>query len=354
MQKNNKAVPDSKITLVDVALAARVSPMTVSRVINQPDKVSDIVRMKVQKAIDELGYIPNQNASSLASSRSGIIGVAIPSLSNVVFVDVVRGIYKVMGDAGYKVLLVDTQYSPLEEEKLVRTLLSQSPEGLIITGGDQTRTCNQLLRKARVPLVQIMELLTDPIDMNIGFSHYSAGADVVEHLLGLGNRKIGFMGARMDSRVQQRMHGYLDTMKRVGLFEASLMVTSPEPSSIALGGALFKSLMAANKGRVDAVFCANDDLALGTLFEAQRMNIAIPQQLSICGFNDIEAATYVNPSLTSVSVGRYEMGVKAAELIIGSLTRGPIERKQIDMGYVIKERASTNRYIAQPGRSGDE
>jgi LacI family gluconate utilization system Gnt-I transcriptional repressor len=354
MQKIKLAVNDNKITLVDVALAANVSPMTVSRVINQPNKVSDVVRMKVQKAIDDLGYIPNQNASSLASSRSGVIGVAIPSLSNVVFVDVVRGIYKVMGDAGYKVLLVNTQYSPLEEEKLVRTLLSQSPEGLIITGGDQTRTCNHLLRNARIPLVQIMELLADPIDMNIGFSHHLAGADVVAHLLAQGHRRIGFIGARMDSRVQQRMRGYVTALTQAGLFETSLIATSPEPSSIALGGTLFKSLIAANEGNVDAVFCANDDLALGTLFEAQRMNIAIPQQLAICGFNDIEAAAHVNPSLTSVAVGRYEMGVKAAELIIQSLSKQPIEQKKVDMGYAIKQRASTSRPSNLNKRNIDE
>lgn len=343
MKKSKKGGYDGKITLVDVALAAAVSPITVSRVINQPEKVSEAARLKVQKAIDELGYIPNQHASSLASSRSGVIGVAIPSLSNVVFTDVLRGIYKVMGAAGYKVLLVDTHYSPLEEEKMVRTLLSQSPEGLIITGGDQTPACDQLLRKSRIPLVQIMELLPNPIDMNIGFSHLLAGADVVAHLLAQGYQRIGFIGARMDPRVQQRIRGYTQALARRDLFEANLIATSPEPSSIALGGALFKSLMAANEGRIDAVFCANDDLALGALFEAQRMNIAIPKQLAICGFNDIEAAAYVNPSLTSVAVGRYEMGVKAAELIIQALNQQPIDNKQIDMGYVIKQRDSTHR-----------
>ncbi|AQT60573.1 LacI family DNA-binding transcriptional regulator [Cellvibrio sp. PSBB023] len=343
MKKSKKGSYDGKITLVDVALAAAVSPITVSRVINQPEKVSEAARLKVQKAIDELGYIPNQHASSLASSRSGVIGVAIPSLSNVVFTDVLRGIYKVMGAAGYKVLLVDTHYSPLEEEKMVRTLLSQSPEGLIITGGDQTPACDQLLRKSRIPLVQIMELLPNPIDMNIGFSHLLAGADVVAHLLAQGYQRIGFIGARMDPRVQQRIRGYTQALAKRDLFEANLIATSPEPSSIALGGALFKSLMAANEGRIDAVFCANDDLALGALFEAQRMNIAIPKQLAICGFNDIEAAAYVNPSLTSVAVGRYEMGVKAAELIIQALNQQPIDNKQIDMGYVIKQRDSTHR-----------
>ncbi|HEX7764506.1 MAG TPA: LacI family DNA-binding transcriptional regulator [Cellvibrio sp.] len=343
MKKSKKGSYDGKITLVDVALAAAVSPITVSRVINQPEKVSEAARLKVQKAIDELGYIPNQHASSLASSRSGVIGVAIPSLSNVVFTDVLRGIYKVMGAAGYKVLLVDTHYSPLEEEKMVRTLLSQSPEGLIITGGDQTPACDQLLRKSRIPLVQIMELLPNPIDMNIGFSHLLSGADVVAHLLAQGYQRIGFIGARMDPRVQQRIRGYTQALAKRDLFEANLIATSPEPSSIALGGALFKSLMAANEGRIDAVFCANDDLALGALFEAQRMNIAIPKQLAICGFNDIEAAAYVNPSLTSVAVGRYEMGVKAAELIIQALNQQPIDNKQIDMGYVIKQRDSTHR-----------
>ncbi|MFC3117141.1 HTH-type transcriptional regulator GntR [Cellvibrio fontiphilus] len=343
MKKAKKSGSDGKITLVDVARIAAVSPITVSRVINQPEKVSDAVKLKVQKAIDELGYIPNQHASSLASARSGIIGVAIPSLSNVVFTDVLRGIYKVMGAAGYKVLLVDTHYSPLEEEKMVRTLLSQSPEGLIITGGDQTPACDQLLRKSRIPTVQIMELLSNPIDMNIGFSHHLAGADVVAHLLGKGYSRIGFIGARMDPRVQQRIRGYTQALSERNLFEPSLVATSPEPSSIALGGALFKSLIAANEGRIDAVFCANDDLALGALFEAQRMNIAIPKQLAICGFNDIEAAAFVNPSLTSVAVGRYEMGVKAAELIIQSLNQQPPEHTQIDMGFVIKQRDSTNR-----------
>jgi len=139
---------DKKLTLVDVAVAAGVSAITVSRVINQPDKVSDVLRLQVQKAIDMLGYIPNQYASSLASSKSKVIGVAIPSLSNTVFTDVLRGVYDVMGAAGYKVLMVDTHYSPLEEEKMIRTLLSQSPEGLIITGGDQTRTCQNLLQKS--------------------------------------------------------------------------------------------------------------------------------------------------------------------------------------------------------------
>lgn len=343
MKTGRKRTSGKKVTLVDVAAAAGVSAITVSRVINQPDKVSESLRQQVQKAVDSLGYIPNQYASSLASAKSKVIGVAIPSLSNIVFTDVLRGIYDVMGTAGYKVLLVDTHYSPLEEEKMIRTLLSQAPEGMIITGGDQTRACQNILQKSRIPIVQIMEMLQQPLDMNVGLSHYQAGYDVVKHLLDKGCARIGFIGARMDPRVQQRMQGYKAALEDAGKYWKNFIVTTPEPSSIAVGGELFKSLMAATKGVIDAVFCANDDLALGALFESQRMNIRVPSDMAICGFNDIEAAQFVNPSLTSVSVGRYEMGVKAAEMLVDTLNGKQAVKKIVDMGYQIKQRLSSTR-----------
>lgn len=332
---------EKKLTLIDVAVAAGVSAITVSRVINQPEKVSETLRVQVQKAIDLLGYIPNQYASSLASSKSKVIGVSIPSLSNTVFTDVLRGIYDVLNNTGYKVLLVDTHYSPLEEEKMIRTLLSQAPEAMIITGGDQTRNCKNLLQKSRVPVVQIMELIMDPLDMNIGFCHWQAGYDVAKHLMDEGYQHIGFIGARMDPRVQQRMQGYIKALEDVGKYQKNFIATTPEPSSVAVGGELFKSLLATTNGVVDAVFCANDDLALGALFESQRMNIKVPENLALCGFNDIEASRFVNPSLTSVQVGRYEMGVKAAEMVIERLNGNMDGPKVVDTGYQIKKRQST-------------
>ena len=335
---------DKKVTLVDVAAIAGVSAITVSRVINQPEKVSEILRQQVQKAIDSLGYIPNQFASSLASAKSRVVGVAIPSLTNIVFTDVLRGIYDVLGATGYKVLMVDTHYSALEEEKMVRTLLSQAPEAMIITGGGQTKACQQLLQKAHIPIVQIMELLEEPLDMNIGFSHWQAGYDVAKYLLSQGYNRPGFIGARMDARVQQRLRGYRAGLEEAGIYQDAYIATSLDPSSIGLGGQLFRRLMSASSGHLDAVFCANDDLALGALFESQRMNITVPQSLAICGFNDIEAATYVNPSLTSVWVGRYEMGVKAAEMILDCISQGKKPaQKMVDMGYQIKERDSTRQ-----------
>ena len=226
---------------------------------------------------------------------------------------------------------------------MIRTLLSQAPEGMIITGGDQTKACQHILQKSRIPIVQIMEALENPLDMNIGFSHSQAGYDVAMHLVEQGYSRIGFIGARMDSRVQQRLQGFKLALEKHDMFQKNYVVTTPEPTSIAVGGQLLKSLMANTKGVIDAVFCANDDLGLGALFESQRMNINVPGDLAICGFNDIEAAQYVNPSMSSVYVGRYEMGVKAAEMVINRLNGKMDEPNVVDMGYQIKKRQSTTR-----------
>lgn len=334
---------EKKLTLVDVARVAGVSAITVSRVINQPAKVSESVRIHVQSVIESMGYIPNQYASSLASSRSRVIGVSIPSLSNIVFTDVLRGIYDVMAGTDYKVLLVDTNYSSQEEEKMVRTLLAQAPEAMIITGGDQTKTCEQLLRNSKIPIVQMMELLPEPMDMNIGFSHYQAGYDVAVHLLQQGCERIGFIGARMDERAQRRLEGFKYALGCANKYSSHYMVTTSAPSSIEMGEKLFKDLLAATEGAVDSIFCVNDDLALGVLFESQRMNIKVPDQLAVCGFNDIETSQFVNPSLTSVHVGRYEMGVKAAQMIVARLKGDAIVGPIVDIGYTIKKRLSTAR-----------
>ncbi|WP_045858246.1 LacI family DNA-binding transcriptional regulator [Teredinibacter purpureus] len=330
----------------DVAELAGVSAITVSRVINRPEKVSAVVKQKVFSAIDSLGYIPNHSASALASSRSGVIGVVIPSLSNSVFNDVLKGIYEVTGPTGYHVVLADSHYSPLEEERMVRTLLGQSPEAMIITGGNQTELTRNMLLGAGIPIVQIMESVDEPIDMNVGFSHREAAFEVVSKIVAAGYTKLGFLGARMDSRAQQRLQGYRNAMEAQGLFNDDWVMTTPRPSSIAMGGELFTSLMAKSEGECNAVFCVNDDLALGTLFECQRMYISVPDKMAICGFNDIEASALVNPPLSSVRVPRYDMGVTAAQMALRVLSdddnsAAEQHNKIVDSGYQIMMREST-------------
>lgn len=330
-----------KPNLKDVAKVAGVSAITVSRVLTDPTKVSDKLRTKVEDAVRETGYIRNHAASALASSRSGVIAVIIPSLSNIVFNDVLQGIYQAVKPHNLQVVLGDCHYSPLEEEKLIATLLGQSPEGFILTGTDQTDYAKRLLVRADIPIVQIMELTDKPIDMNIGFSHFNAGYDMTRHLLEKGYRAIGFLGARMDPRTQQRMAGFKQALADWPEPCSSYIQTTPQSSSVKLGGQLLQAVVAESNGKCDAVFCCNDDLALGALFESKRMNISVPDDIAICGFNDLESSSLVEPAITSVASPRFDMGHKAVEMLVKAFGKPKQATAPLDVGYQIMTRRST-------------
>lgn len=335
-----KRAKPGKVRLAEVAKLAGVSQITASRFFRTPEAVSIGKRVRVESAARELGYVPNLAARALASQRTEVIGVLIPSLTNNVFSDVLRGIYDAVDGGRYSIQLANTRYSVLQEEKLLRLFLAQKPAGLIVTGIDQTGESRTIMEAVDCPVVQIMEIGADPVDMMIGFSHYDAGCAAISHLLAGGYRRIGFIGARMDPRVQRRFEGYQATLKAASLLDPRLVVTTSLPSSVTLGGALLADLLA-RAPDVDSVFCANDDIALGVLFECQRRHIAVPEQMAIVGFNDLEFMASAVPTLTSVRTNRYEMGRDAAAMVIEALEgRRPAE-PVVDLGFTVMERQSS-------------
>ena len=256
-------------TIADVARLAGVGAITVSRALREPERVSESLRQQIQQAVDELGYVPDPNARALASARAEVFGVLVPSLTNSVFAEVVRGIYDSLSDSSFRVQLGNTHYSGLEEERLLQVFLSQRPAALIVSGIDQTATARKLLETAGCPVVQIMETGPDPVDMMVGFSHFEGGRAATNHMIEVGYRKIGFLGARMDPRSQRRLAGYRAAMEAAGLFDPRLVTTTPVPSSVTLGRDLFRDALA-KMPSLDGVFCNNDDIALGVLFECHR------------------------------------------------------------------------------------
>jgi len=349
------AAKPRRATLADVASRAGVSSVTVSRVLRRPGLVSDALRLRVESAVGELAYIPNQMASALASAQTDTIGVVVPSLTNGVFSDYLRGIHDVFTPRGFQVLVLNTRYAPIEEEKAIATLLGRHPEAMIVAGIDQTDHARRLLEQSGVPVVQTMELTTDPIDINIGFSHIDAGYEATKHLLGLGHRRIGMVEARLDARARRRLQGYRRAMEEAGVDTTDLIASSVHRSTVKLGGELLQHLLATAPG-VDAVFCCNDDLALGVLFACQRRNIRVPQDISILGFNDLDFAASAYPALSSVATPRLEMGERAAEAIL-RIIREPKLRPaetRIDLGFRINERESTSRrtHHEEPRRKG--
>ncbi|QOZ25368.1 HTH-type transcriptional regulator GntR [Bradyrhizobium ivorense] len=337
-----KRITPGKIRLTEVAKLAGVSPITASRFFRNPEALSVGKRARVESAAKELGYVPNLAARALASQRTEVIGVLIPSLTNNVFADVLRGIYDALDGSRYSIQLANTRYSILLEERLLRLFLAQKPAGLIVTGINQTPDSRSIMETVDCPIVQIMEIGPSPVDMMIGFSHFDAAKAAISHLLAQGYRRIGFLGARMDPRVQRRLDGYRFAMTEAGLFDLRLIVTTAIPTSVTLGGTLFADLLA-KAPDIDAVFCVNDDLALGALFECKRRHMAVPEQMAIVGFNDLEFMASSEPTLSSVRTNRYEMGRNAAMMVLETLDgRRPTE-PVVDLGFSVMERQSSTR-----------
>ncbi len=329
-------------TIADVAARAGVSSITVSRALRDPARVSEELRRQIDEAVRALDYVPDQHARALASARTNIIGVIIPSLTNNVFADVLRGIYDNVAESPFQVQLGNSRYSPIEEERLLGTFLSQRPAALIVAGIDQTERGRALLNAAGCPVVQIMDLSDEPVDMMVGFSHKAGGHLVTSHLVAAGYRRIGFLGARMDPRTQRRLEGYRAALVEADLYDPRRITTTPASSSVSLGRDLLRDLLA-RMPDTDAIFCNNDDLAVGALFECQRAALAVPADMGIAGFNDLEMMEAAYPPLTSVRTPRYEIGRRAIEMVRASLAGQRPAQTRIDVGFELKVRASTMR-----------
>lgn len=307
-----------RVTLDDVARAAGVSAITVSRALRHPDKVSARARERILGAVERLGYVPDAAASALASARTNVVALLVPSLTNAVFADLLRGVFDAAEDLPLTIQIGNFRYSPSKEEALIRSFLHQRPAGMIVTGVDQTPAAWAILEQAPCPVVQTMDLSEGAIDHIIGFSQREAGALVARHLIAGGYQRLGAIGARMDPRAQARIAGYRDALSAAGKDDPRRVVTTPQPSSVGMGGQLLADLLAAAPD-TDAVFCGNDDLAAGALFEAQRRGIRVPDALGICGFNDLEMSRHLVPPMTSVATPRYEIGRGAIDLINAAL-----------------------------------
>jgi LacI family transcriptional regulator, gluconate utilization system Gnt-I transcriptional repressor len=331
-----------RVTLSEIAQRVGTSAITVSRVLNAPHLVSAALRAQIESAIAELGYLPNRAARALARARSDSVAVLIPSLSNTVFTELLEGVRDVLHGSGYRTLIGDARYSAEEEENLLRAYLEHSPDGILITGFDQTAATRLLLKRSRVPVVHMMELgATEQTDAYaVGMEQFAAGHAMTRHLLQRGYRRIGFLGAQLDPRVMERLAGYRAALQEAGLANPATEVLDPTPSSIELGVTLLQRLLR-QAPQCDAVFCCNDDLALGVLFECQRRGLQVPQQLAVAGFNDLAASAWTCPALTTIATPRYQIGHAAATMLLQLMQGEAPVPARVDLGFSLMVREST-------------
>ena len=290
-------------------------------------------------AVKTLGYVPHTAARNLASARSNLVAVIVPSLSNAVFVDTIEAIQRVLMPSGYELMIGVSHYRLEEDERLLRAYLAHQPAGLLVTGFERSDAAREVLGSYTSPIVTLMELSDADEDYCVGFSQFDAGAAMTRQLLQRGYRKIAFAAAQLDPRTLQRAEGYRHAMREASRQDPSLELLIPEVSSIGLGAQLLDRLLAKQPG-IDAVFFNNDDLALGALSRARQLQLAVPQRLAIAGFNDLPAAAWMHPTLTTVRTTRGEIGRLAGQMLL-SLMRGeqPPQRR-IDVGFEVIMRES--------------
>ena len=334
-----KGRSSGRVTLADVARHAGVALMTASRALSKPGLVSDTLRARVLASVAALGYVPNLAARSLASSRSNVISVLIPSLSNAVFTDIVAGIQDAFDAGGYQLLIGNTRYSDVEEAKFLRIHLQSNPDGVLLTGVNQSTEVREMLQASGVPVVSLMDIPDDPDWPAVGFSQHDAGYAITRHLIKKGYRRIGFIGAQLDDRTLKRADGYRHALQEAGLHDAKRELLVPDPSTVALGAELLGRMLAVAPD-CDAVFCCNDDLAYGAIYQCQRRGIAVPGQLAVCGFNDLPLSAWMNPSVTTIATPRYRIGLEAARLLQKLIEGEPVAATQLDLGFTLMARES--------------
>ena len=329
-----------RVTLADVARAAGVSPITVSRALRGERAVDAALIARVQAAVSKLGYVPDPAARALASRHSSHVAVLIPMLSNALFVDLLEAAQHTLRNAGYQTLMAVTHYDASEEEHLLREQLLHRPAGLMVTGLDRSEATRQLIAQSGGPCVHLMEASGSSGVFSVGFSQRDAGAEMTRHLLQKGRRRIAFAGAQLDSRTLQRLDGYRQVLQKEGLHDGKLEWLNPAPSSVALGRHMFEQIMS-QQPPVEAIFFGNDDLAQGALLTALRMKIKVPQKVAIAGFNDLTGSDQMLPPLTSVRTPRSEIGRAAAGMLIKLMKGEPVATPCIDVGYRLVVRGST-------------
>ncbi|MEM9855348.1 MAG: LacI family DNA-binding transcriptional regulator [Pseudomonadota bacterium] len=308
-------IPRRPLTLRDVSEASGVSEMTVSRVLRNSGDVSEATREKVQSAAKSLGYVPNKIAGALASQRVNLVAVIIPSLSNMVFPEVMTAISDTLDGSGLQPVVGVTNYMPDREEQVLYEMLSWRPSGVIIAGLEQTEASKAMLANSGIPIVQIMDIDGNPIDNAVGISHRRAGRKMAEQILKAGYRHIGFMGTKMplDTRARKRFEGFTAALAKGGVQVEDQEFY--EGGSALVKGREMTAAMLERNPELDFLYYSNDMIAAGGLLYLWEKGISIPGQIGMAGFNGIRLLDGLPIKLATMDACRAETGAKAAELI---------------------------------------
>jgi LacI family transcriptional regulator len=339
-----QGVGEKQVKLSDVAALAGVSPATASRVLNRPERVGQEMRERVlnrpervgqemrervQAAAATLGYVPDAAARALASRRSRTIGAVVPTLNNPIFATGVQGLESRLNDRGYTLVVASSDYR----------LLERGIEGLMLMGTEHHPSLYALMKTRGVPHVNSWVDEGDAEHPCIGFDNAEAAARLTNYLLDLGHRRFAMIAgiAKGNDRAAARVDGVRAALGSRGLrLEAGRLIETPYGVREARDG--LRSVLAGDAAtRPTAVICGNDLLAFGAIFEAATMELEVPGDLSVTGFDDTEFSSHIPPGLTTMHVPSAEMGELAANYLVNRIEDQPARhRTRVEVRLVVR------------------
>lgn len=317
----------ANVTIKDVARVSGVSSMTVSRVINESQKVRPETRRRVEQAIAELGYVPSRLARGLSRQRTGTLAVIVPDVANPFFTMVVRAAEEVARRGGYGVILCDTRADLSVERDVVEELIAHRVEGIVIAPvSDLSAAHLRRLDEFRVPCVLVDRTLPGlERDAVVGDS-FAGAQRLVEHLIGLGHRRIGLIVESDEvSTARDRRRGYEAALTAAGiaLDRALVVETAVDPA----GGAAGMQRLLELEQRPTAVFTVNNLVALGAIEAVRGAGLEVPDDVALVCFDDIEYASRLYPFLTVLEQPAETFGTVATQLLLERIQgRGPARR----------------------------
>lgn len=326
--------------LADVAERAGVAKITASRVLRQAGPVAPETRIRVERAMRELGYIPNTVASNLASNRTRVIAAITPGFASPLIRDLFQGLSDVVHTEGYHILFGVAGFREGEEDALIRAFLARRPDALVLSRTGHSAATRRLLRAAGIPVVEVGQLAKKPVDMAVGFSNEDAAQALVRYMIERGYRDIAMISElqQENDRALPRRRGYERALVESGLrFEPRRLIESHTDLAAAAHALL---QLVGERSWPDAIFCGDDVLALGSLFECQRQGLGVPHDIAIAGFGDLDFASQACPPITTVRVDRVGMGRMAGEMLLQALHGARPAARSIDVGFALVPRES--------------
>jgi LacI family gluconate utilization system Gnt-I transcriptional repressor len=321
----------------EVAELAGVSRMTVSRALNEPEKVKGELRDRVLEAVRTLGYVHNHLARNLSSQRSNVVGLVLPSLENSIFAQTVKAVSDYLRPRGFHLMLAEAEDDPEDEERVIGAFLAQRVGGLILHSVRHSPAARRMLNAAEIPVVETGDLPASPIDMVVSYSNYEAAKAMTIHLARLGYRTIALARLANNPRAEERQRGYLDALTELGIKGPNRIIETQRGIA---GGADAVCFLAERLPDTDALFCSGDVLAVGALFECNRRGWVVPKRLALASFDDVDIMRAVTPAVTSVRLPRYDIGRRSAEMLVTRMQGAECAVRNINLGFEIMQRAS--------------